>query len=337
MCLIAACAAAAALRPGRAVAAQVPAAGQCAAVTLPAALAPGAAADQTLAGTLCQPSDPGRGPLTVDVLTSGATYNQSYWDWPQDPSLYSYVDKTLRAGRATFAYDRAGTGASSHPPGTAVTLAADAYELHQAVAWLRAQGYAQVNSVGHSLGSIIAIAESAAYNDVDRLVLTGFLHAPNPGYAHLISFLYPAALDPQFAGAGLRPGYLTSAPGSRGVFYSSAADPAVIAYDEQHKDTVTTGEIGGALEQIETPPPLNVSDTISVPVLLIVGQQDKLMCGGPVPDCADPDSVRAAEAPYYRSAASLTVQTVPDTGHDLALHPSADQSFTLINRWLVSN
>src|SRR5690348_5053650 len=87
-------------------------AGACRTVQLSVALVPGGPASQTLSGTLCLPAHWADGPHAVDVLTSGATYTQQYWDWPQDPELYSYVAKTLAAGRATFAYDRVGTGAS---------------------------------------------------------------------------------------------------------------------------------------------------------------------------------------------------------------------------------
>jgi pimeloyl-ACP methyl ester carboxylesterase len=324
------------LAAGPAWAGEVPG-GDCQAVTLPVTLAPGHQAGQTLAGTLCEPDQWAAGPHTVDVLTNGATYNQSYWDWPVDPEEYSYVRKTLAAGRATFAYDRVGTGASSHPSGTSLTLTTDAYELHQVVEWLNGNGYSEIDSVGHSFGSIVAIQESAGYGDVSRLVVTGFLHTPNLGNAYAPLFGYPAALHPAFAGEGLDLSYLTTFPGARGIFYSETADPAVISYDQQHPDTITSTELSTSLTQLALAPPLNPSDQVTVPVLIVVGQQDALLCSGPLPDCDDPGSVRALESPYYASAPSLTVDTVPDTGHDVALHPSAGQSFETINDWIVSN
>lgn len=311
--------------------------GTCQNVILPVALAQGAPARQSVAGTLCQPLTWAPGPHTVDALSSGATYNRSYWDWPQDPSLYSYVDKTLLAGRATFAYDRLGTGASSHPLSTDLTIPSDAYVLHQIVTWLTGQGYTRIDSIGHSLGSIIAIQEAATYHDVTRLVPTGLLHTPDPGYANLSAFLYPAALDPAFAGLGLALGYLTTIPGTRQVLHSPATDPAVISYDEQHKDLVASTEFDTAVSTVDTPPPLNVSDQITVPVLLVTGEQDALLCVGRVPDCTDPAAVQASELPYYVSAPSLTVDMVPGAGHDLTAEPSADQTFATINQWIVSH
>ena len=67
----------------------------------------------------------------------------------------------MQAGRAAFDYDRIGTGASSHPLSTELTIDSEAYVLHQIVSWLRAsEGYSQVNLIGHSLGSVISIQEA---------------------------------------------------------------------------------------------------------------------------------------------------------------------------------
>lgn len=34
------------------------------------------------------------------MLVHEATYNGSYWDWQMQPEKYSYMRKTVRAGRA---------------------------------------------------------------------------------------------------------------------------------------------------------------------------------------------------------------------------------------------
>jgi pimeloyl-ACP methyl ester carboxylesterase len=317
--------------------------GNCQSIALPVALAPGQPASQSIAGSYCQPAVWAPGPPEVDVLTPGATYNASYWNWPQDPALYSYVDKTLAAGRATFDYDRIGTGASSHPPSAEIVIGVEAYVLHQIVSWLRGtQGYGQVNLIGHSLGSVISIAEAGTYQDVSRVVVTGLLHLPNIGVGFattLASLMYPAMLDPQFIGAGLGAGYLTTLPGARAKdFYSAAADPAVIAYDEAHKDVVPVSDLASLATTWALPPGLNASDSITAPVLVVIGEQDAIFCADPpVLDCTQPADLLASEAPYYADAASLSIDTIADTGHDIALHPSADQSFGLINQWIMTH
>src|SRR5437016_7989226 len=191
--------------------------GSCQLVQLPVALASGQPSSNTISATYCQPFTWANGPHQIDILTNGATYNHSYWDWPQDPALYSYVDKTLQAGRATFNYDRVGTGASSHPLSGTVTIEGEAFVLHQIVNWAENQGHPQINLIGHSYGSIVTLQEAGTYRDANRVVITGLLHPPNTGagFPAFGASLYPAALDPEFAGQGLDIGYLTTRPDMR--------------------------------------------------------------------------------------------------------------------------
>ena len=311
-------------------------AGWCRAVHIPAGLpaneVPTPAAGQLVWAEFCVPSTPAPG-RPVDVTVPGATYTHLYWDWPVDPDLYSFADKALRAGQAVLDYDRLGTGDSSSPPSADLTIDTDAAVLHQVIAWVRAsEGYTDVNLIGHSLGSIIATQDAGTWpGDVSKLVLTGILNEAPPTVAAAIADFYPASSDPQFPDAG--PGYLTTIPGVRGsLFYSPSASPAVIAYDEAHKSVVAETEID-AITTLTAPPGTNVADKIRAPVLIVDGEDDALFCTGSV-NCADPASVAQFERPYFSDAASLTVEMVRDTGHDVALHPTANQSFAMINAWL---
>jgi len=310
----------------------------CQEVTRAVALGPGLPADQTASGTLCMPNH-FIGPATIDILVHGATYNRTYWDFPVNQPQYSYVNRTLNAGRATFAYDRLGTGQSSKPLSTLVTIGSDAYILHQLVGWARSDlGFAKVDLVGHSFGSIVSVNETATYNDADRLVLTGFLHAVTPGATQTAGGIYPAFLDPQFSGLGLDPGWLTSVPGVRGTFfYSSIADPAVIAYDEAHKDIASATQFGDGLAQSNAPAAVNISQGVRIPVMEIVGTQDFLFCVGGNVDCNDTSAALANEQPYFTNAPSLSYARVQATGHDLTLHPTATTSFVTINSWITTH
>ena len=83
---------------------------------------------------------------------------------------------------------------------------------------------------------------------------------------------------------------------------------------------------------------LNVSDSITAPVLVVIGAQDAIFCTAPpVVDCGQPGELLATEQPYYSSSSSLSVDVMSGTGHDIALHPSADQSFAMINRWITTH
>ena len=315
--------------------------GSCGRVVLPVALHAGGTADESIAGTLCTPPDWAPGAHQVDVLTPGGGYNSLYWDWPQDPPLYSYVGKTLQAGRAAFDYDRLGTGQSSHPLSTGVTFSAETYVLHEIVGWLRsARGFGDVNLIGHSYGSAVTVQEAGTYRDANRVVVTSLAHIPNAGAGLVTSFLsllHPADLDPQFAGEHLDPGYLASIPHTRGELYSSAADPSVIAYDEAHSDVISATALTGFGAAYALPPGANASSHVTAPVLVLLGQDDWLFCNAPgLLDCSGSSALRTAEARYYGSAASFTDAVIPATGHDVALHPSADYSFSVINNWIRS-
>lgn len=308
----------------------------CQEVALPVSLTPGGPAHQTVRGTLCYPDSAPPGSTPLDILTAGATYTRAYWDCPLNNGFYSYVARTLRAGRATFAYDRLGTGASSHPLSAWLTLDSEAEVLHQIVAWARPR-FTEINTIGHSLGSVISIQEAAVHDDVDRLVITGELHAVGPGIAQLATSVYPALLDPRFFLKSLDAGYLTTLPGVRGsLFYGvGGTRPEVMAWDEANKDVVPAGTLAGLALQLEQPPLLNVAQWIQAPVFVIAGAQDMQLCGLTL-DCTSPEAVQANEALYYSSAASVTAETVPLTGHDLALHDSAPESFAKIDQWIRS-
>jgi pimeloyl-ACP methyl ester carboxylesterase len=300
-------------------------------------------ADQTMWGQLCYRGS--REPATVQLLVHGASYNHLYWNFPYGNGYYSYVDAATAAGYATFDIDRIGDGNSSHPPSTELDLTAGAVGLHDAVTALRTGGvdghaFAHVIMVGHSVGSVEAWIEASRYDDVDAIIITGALHALNPGLPALAqSDVYPAADDPKFAGSGLDPGYLTTVPGTReSLFYNPATtNPAVATLDEATKDTSTLGELGGLLSISSEPPAQQPSAQITVPVLVIVGADDNIFCTGVTAyTCASTASVRSFEAQYYPPAALLKVVVIPRTGHDLALSTTAPLTDAAMIGWSLS-
>lgn len=270
----------------------------------------------------------------MDVLVHGATYDRSYWDSDFNDPQYSYVDRTLEAGRATFSYDRLGVGRSSRLPSTSVTMFADAYVVHQILEHFRPQ-FRTINLIGHSYGSRIAQLETSEYNDADRLVLTGGLHAVGAALTKGEIALYPANQDPLFAGQALDSGWATTKPGATraAFYYLPGADSSEIAYDDAHKSIVSVIQFQQGIAIGRVRPDSNVSNRITRRMLLVSGQDDRLACGLAL-DCTDTAAVKVHEQPYYTSAASLTVIIIPNTGHDIALHLSASASFDAINHWL---
>jgi len=312
-------------------------AGTCRSFNVPIALVQGQSLKYTIYGELCNPASGAS--HTVQLLVPGATYGHVYWDFPYEPQMYSYVHALNAAGYSTFNIDRIGTGLSSHPSLNlvTVTMGTDAYVVHEIVQGLRSglignQPFAKVLLVGHSLGSAVVWIEAGTYHDVDGVIITGLVHHMNNiSLAGIFSSFYPAALDPRFAGAGYGVGYLTTEPGTRGrdFYYLPDADPGVVATDEATKETTTTGEAATFAPVLVD----GISALITVPVLLVVGQQDSIVCGLLATDCSSASTVRQAETPYYSPQAQLQVSVIPNSGHDLNLHKAASLWFAAATSW----
>jgi len=306
----------------------------CQSFYVPVALAAGQPLQYTIYSELCNP--PGGASHTIQLLIPGGTYGHIYWDFPYDPETYSYVRAANAAGYSTLNIDRIGTGLSSHPI-SGVTMGTNAYVIHEVVQDLLAgqignQPFARVLLVAHSLGSVAAWIEAGTYHDVAGVIISGLLHHLNMvSLAHVVATLYPADLDPRFANAHLGPGYLTTEPGTRGsdFYYPPGADPNVIALDEATKETATIGEAQTFALSLTD----GISAQIAVPVLVVVGQEDSLLCGLGATDCSSAASVLQAEAPYYSAQAQLQVAVIPNSGHDLNLHKSAPLWFASALSW----
>jgi hypothetical protein len=312
----------------------------CADSFLPVSLGPGQPANQRAFVRLCMPA--GATPTTVQLLVHGCLYNGRYWDYP-DPAAgtdrYSFVSHALQTGYATLAVDMIGTGGSSHPPSTWATVDAGVWVIHQVVQALRGGvagpdgtvAFARVIEVSWSFGTFFSWLEVSRYHDVDAAIFTGATHHLAVGLPLLADALslYPAGLDPQFAGP-LDPGYLTTQPGTRKrIFYDpGAADPAVVAYDEAHKDLMTDAEVTGFPAALASP--LDVR----VPVLLTLGSADPLFCGPAATDCSSAPAMVAQERPFLGpQVPSVTGYLLPGSGHAADLMLNATDSFAFAQNW----
>lgn len=311
---------------------------KCDRLTFKVALAQGQPATYNIAAWLC-----GRGSIdnrVIQVLVHGSTYSHYYWDFPYKPAQYSYVHAATLAGYATLNFDRIGIGESDHPPALDVTIPSNAFVLHQMVQKLRSNtlqtpSFGRVKgkrivTVGHSLGSAIATQEAGTWHDVDGVIISGFINNFGPAQAELGTAFIPPQFDPRFAGRTFPDGYLTTAPGRRDVFYNTAyAEPAVIAKDEATKETCTIGEItpgaGGTYVG---------SAAIDVPVLSVIGDNDRLFCTDP--SCTASGNI-ANEKNFYSPEAHVQVIAIPKSGHDLNLQVQAPAFYAVALAWSALN
>jgi len=313
---------------------------RCADSFLPVSLAPGQPADQQAHVRLCLPA--GASPDTVQLLVHGCLYNGGYWDYP-DPTggtdRYSYVSHALGARYATLAVDMLGTGRSSHPPSSQATVDAGVWVIHQVAQALRGGvagpagpvRFRRVIEVSWSFGTFFSWLEVSRYHDVDAAIFTGATHHLAVGLPLLADALslYPAGQDPQFAGLA-DPGYLTTRPGTRqDIFYRPGpADPAVVAYDEAHKDLMTDAEVSGF------PAALTEPLDIRVPVLLVLGSADPLFCGAAATDCSSAAALVAGERPMLGpEVGGVTGYLLAGSGHALDLMRNATDWFAVAQDW----
>lgn len=299
---------------------------------VPVALAAGEPLDYQVYGRLCLP--PGPPPDTVQLLVPGITYDHTYWDLP---GANSYTAAAIGAGFATFAMDRIGTGLSSHPFGALVTIDSNAFAVHQVITALRSgldgsPPFRRLVLVGHSYGSWTAWYETSDYHDVDGVVLSGISHYINlTAPARLLPRLYPAFLDPAFQGAALDPSYLTTLPDQRYSMFDDPGpvDPALIAFDEAHKQTVTVGEID------EFPLILVHPLDIEAPVLLTNGSDDPLFCGLGGADCSTAQGLIDSERDRLGAhVPSIDAYILAGAGHDLNYAVNASDWFAAAQRWV---
>lgn len=247
----------------------------CHPVGVPASIAGGASG--TVSGTLCAPP----GARTVQLLIHGFTYGQYYWDFPYRPEEYSYVRAANSAGYATLDIDRLGTSPSFRPPSAEVTIESNAEVVHQVVTALRngslGAAFAHVVLVGDSYGSFTSYVVAGKFGGVDAIVATGASHKANLlGFGtEVMTRTVPALLDPKFAGQALDPGYVTTLPGARSVFYGKQADPQVVAVDEQDKQPGAVTEFVTYLQEYLATATRNVD----LPVLTVNGSEDPFVCG----------------------------------------------------------
>jgi alpha-beta hydrolase superfamily lysophospholipase len=299
-------------------------------------------ADNQIWGQLCWRGE--RVPSAVQLLVPGTTYDHNYWDFPYQAPRYSYVDAATRAGFATFNIDRVGTGHSSHPLSSLVSISAEVIALHDVVTALRSgavsgRPFATIQWVGHSLGSIIGAYEVSTYHDVDAYLATGMLHAINiEWFTETGGTVYPANQDPAFAALGLDDGYTTTLPGTRSRFYDAGTVAQGVLDTEETTKSYAPGQFPVELPPLLLPasPELSPTYQIDVPVLLVDGQDDHNWCGEGYVDCSSSASVLAYETPYFAPAAQLQAVVIPGTGHAVSLSTTNTTAYAAMLAWAGS-
>lgn len=303
----------------------------CEEVIIPVKLSAGAWFTYDVLGTLCWTGEPdGR---TLAVTVSGAGYGSIYWDFPYQPDSYSFTRAALRQQLATFNFDRLGMGRSDRPFGLMLGVDNQAYVLAQIIEKLTAtHDFNAVVTLGHSFGSTISLAHALAYpENVDGLILTGFVHNSNPGFGLAMrDGIDLAVFKGPFVGSIVDPTYIISKPDSRAeIFYSGKnTDPVVIEIDELNRQTTTIGEVISMAKYFK-----EQSKTLAIPAFTLIGEDDFVVCGGAV-ECTDHDEIIVWESQFFPPSACHEIIVLDDTNHNANLHLNASNNFQLMLDWI---
>lgn len=284
----------------------------------------------TIYGRYCRTDHPNGNPL--QILVPGSTYSHVYWDLPDVDVRYSYARFMNQHGYDTLAIDRLGIGRSTRPALAAfVDAHSNADALHQVVESVRTHGvagrrYGRIVLTGHSYGTFTSDLTAATYGGVDGIVGTGWMQGPtHQGNLEVFSVFHPAAMDPKFKDEVIDPAYATTQPGKRSYFYeASKADPAVIAADEQTKDTLSGAEIDWMVHANT-----GMTTRIDVPTLRILGERDRVMCN---PDPCTQQWMEETAPSLF--PAGVEVFSQPGAGHNVALERGNVEGFRVALSWL---
>ncbi|KAI9730400.1 MAG: hypothetical protein M1834_005910 [Cirrosporium novae-zelandiae] len=292
---------------------------------------------------------------TIQLLVHGITYTKNYWSGDSFPgysgTTYSWIDHASRNGYPTLSIDRLGCGNSSHPdPTFVVQVPAQVEAHHQIIRALRSgtiselnnQSFSKIIYVGHSYGSVMGNTLSSRYPaDADALVLTGYTSALKPSIPGVVltGGVIPAALVDTSTFGSLPLGYLatSSLSGRISLFMSPSTsdwDQKIASYDWARQGTVTLGEAVSGLFITD------VAKNYTNPVFVLTGHEDQIFCGLSLPALGTTNCGNGSQgylgktAELYPNARPFEYLDVPNTGHCLNFHYSANVSFEAAHGFL---
>jgi pimeloyl-ACP methyl ester carboxylesterase len=256
--------------------------------------------------------DPACRPSTVVLLQHGLSYTKEAWDFPG----YSVARPLAEAGYAVVAIDRLGYSESKLDDGHKVSFEAYAAMTRQLVDQLRSQGFEHVVLGGHSAGGGVTEFEAGMFGGVDAIMAFAWHHRPSDRLVQdfVTGDMVRASQDDYE--------YFLGTPEHRSeMFFTTGADPAVVAADRAAAVPTPSGEILTIGKQ----PSRYAVEKVSVPVFLQFAKDDLLF---------EPQYAQL-HASEFVSSPSVTVDMVPG-GHTYMLHPSGPEATDHIIDWLHS-
>ncbi|OTB20067.1 hypothetical protein K445DRAFT_372816 [Daldinia sp. EC12] len=285
----------------------------------------------SIAATYCEPkSGPGR---ALQILTHGAAFDRTYWDFPAHAYNYSYANAALARNYSVFFFDRPGIGQSSHgDPVNEIQSNLEVAALYALTTKLRRGAVPGVGSrhekivhVGHSYGSAqtYALAAAAHFDErvSDAIALTGFSQGLG---TYVNNFLFGGNFvlaDQEKYG----PGYITAGDVSAvqsNFFAPGNFDPDIL------NETYKTGAPTAVGELLTIGALTATNNSYSGPVFVITGENDIAFCGG---NCyVTNPSIPAQVASSFPNNTLIESYVVAGSGHGLNLEYSAQDTYARI-------
>jgi pimeloyl-ACP methyl ester carboxylesterase len=296
-------------------------------------------ASYTVRGHLIGPESALSGPIprAITVYMHNLGWAQYYWRFTS-VSGYDYATEMAYLGHVSLVYDLLGYGASDKPVGTDVCYGSQADIAHQIIGDLRSGNYSTVGRAPVRFGKVALAAatdealsaqpEAYSFRDIDALIITSW--ADWFPTSNLLTQTVQIGMfcgnggEPQNGSSG-PPGY-TYVPLSEADFrfdYFANAEPTVVDAATQMRTRSPCGELNSAQPAIAADE--LYLPTISVPVLLVYGNQDVLWSQ---PSAGENNKLHFVGSP------SVAAKFIDQAGQALALERTAPQFRTAVSQWL---
>ena len=267
----------------------------------------------------------------VTLLLHGLGFGKYFFAFEQGDT-YSLARSLARHGHTVVVIDRLGYDTSDHPNGFHSCIGGQADIANQVVRRLRdghygsrstSPGYERVLLGGHSVGAMLAQIAAYSFHDVDGLVVMSYSDVKVSALAkHAAAKAVGRcdAKDPRSRG------YVSFAPTrkafKRMFFYPPAARFSVFwtAYQASNRDPCGDVMSFGAGVKAD----LAHLDEVTVPTLIMPGQQDRLF----------PPPGGQRQAKLFTGAPSVTVSALRATGHAITLHVTRLRLAKRLDAWL---
>jgi pimeloyl-ACP methyl ester carboxylesterase len=299
-------------------------------------------ADYTVHGHLVGPQSvlAGPAPRVVTVYLTGEDAGEWNWRLTAIPE-YDWPAQMARLGHVSLTIDMLGYGASGHPDGEQSCWGSQADVAHQ-VTQLRKGSYAvdrglpmkfqKIVLAGHDAGGAIAEIEAYSYKDTDgRIDGLALVTYADQGFTPLLMERFARA-GTVCAGGG-EPVY----PGGPGGYYYMErpdeyepdlfydADPAVIDAVIRLRERNPCGGIAWATPAVTINPVRDAE--IKPPVLLVIGQQDKIWT----------QDGWALQKGHFSGSSEVTAVSIPGTGHYPMFEQTLPRFRAIFANWLTEH